>query len=197
MQAGCTAAVCATEARYPSYGDTIDTCESDGLNDRTEHFDDLSLETARLYAIHLRSFMASNAGNGDPQNGQLERDLGKSYDFYLLTTLVGTWGHEEDGHPLRWRDVSSVCLTFTPAASTSTALDWNSFVVSVPGLLRGRGGGRRRMEERSAPERFADRNDFCLTVRTDESDSDNRQTRTYNNLSLVDVRLYSSILAYC
>ena len=196
VQAGSTVTVCAAGAHYPDspgYGYTISTWENDGDNHHTDHFNDLSLETARHYAIHLRCFTASHGSNRDKHDitSQLERDLGESYDEGVLPTVVGMW---LDGD--KWRVLEDVRLTFTPAASKSTTLDWNSFVVDVPGLLKD-GTKRRRRERReeSAPETSGE--DFCLTVNSYEGDADNSRTDTHDNLTLTQARLYSSTLAYC
>ena len=190
VQAGSTVTVCATEAHYPGYGYIISTWENDGDNHHTDHFNDLSLETARHYAVHLRCFKDVSGSNADvkPTREQLERDLDESYDEDVLPTLVGTWLEGDS-----WRVLSDVCLTFTPAASKSTTLDWNSFVVKVPGLRAPQ--TKRRREERSAPETSGE--DFCLTVSTFEGDLNNCRVDTHDNLTLTQVRLYSSTLAYC
>ena len=184
VEAGSTFAV--HEAN--GYGYSITTSEHHGENSHTDHFNDLSLQTARLYAIHLRSFRALPNNEVAATREELERSVGENYDEKVMRALVRTWFDN-----FMWRTLDSVRLTFTPSASKPTTLDWNSFVVSVPGLLRARGGKRRR--EGSAPETSAVA--FCLSVHTDEGDADNGQIDTHDRLTLTQARLYASILAYC
>ena len=185
LEAGSTVAV--HEDNHPGYCYIIKRCENHGDHSHTEHFNDLSLETARLYAIHLRAFrqLSFNEGVGTPQ---LALSVGKDYDEDVLRTLIGTWFDSSI-----WRNLESVRLTFTPAASQCTTLDWNDFVVSIPSLSSAPRRKRRRVEwsELDTAE------EFRLTVVPAECNAYSGRTDTHDNLTLMQTRLYASTLCHC
>ena len=187
LEAGSTVAVHETEENHPGYSYIITTWENDGDNYHTEHFNDLSLEDARLYAIHIRGFQLS--APEDVGTRQLALAVGEGYDDDLMRSLIGTWCDD-----MKWRNIDSVRLTFTPAASQCTTLDWNDFVVSVPSLSSAPQTKRRRVEWSELETAAAE---FRLTVETEECDADNFRTDTHDNLTLMQTRLYASTLCYC
>ena len=184
LEAGSTVDVHET----PGYSYIITTWENDGDNYHTEHFNDLSLEDARLYAIHIRAFRQLSS-NADADTNKLALAVGEGYDEDLPHKLVGTWCDD-----MKWRNIDSVRLTFTPAASQCTTLDWNDFVVSVPSLSSAPQTKRRRVEWSELETAAAE---FRLTVATAQCDGDNSSTDTHDNLTLMQTRLYASTLCYC
>ena len=176
-----------TDDHHPGYCYIITTSAYHGDDSHTEHFNDLSLETARLYAIHLRVFRQSSPHHVSPDN--LALAVGEGYDEDLPHELIGRWLDDS-----LWRTLESVRLTFTPAASQCTTLDWNDFVVSVPSLSSAPQTKRRRVEWSELETAAAE---FRLTVVTDECDDDDGRTDTHDNLTLMQTRLYASTLCYC
>ena len=188
LEAGSTVAVHETEDKHPGYCYIITTSMNGGKDSHTEHFNDLSLETARLYAIHLRVFRQL-CSNEDVDTEQLALAVGEGYDEDLLRKLVGTWCDNS-----KCRNLKSVRLTFTPVASQCTTLDWNDFVVSVPSLSSAPQTKRRRVEWSELETVAAD---FRLTVVTADYIGDSCRTYTHDNLTLMQTRLYASTLCYC
>ena len=193
LEAGSTVAVHETEDHLPRYSYVITTCENGDVDYHTDYFNDLSLEDARLYAIHFRGFRqlstTQDCGIAVYGTEQLALAVGEDYDEDLMRILIGTWNDD-----MMWRNIESVRLTFTPIASQCTTLDWNDFVVSVPSLSSAPQTKRRRVEWSELETAAAD---FRLTVETEEYDGYSCRTETHDNLTLMQTRLYASTLCYC
>eukprot|EP01060_Flectonema_neradi_P041007 TRINITY_DN955_c1_g1_i1.p1 TRINITY_DN955_c1_g1~~TRINITY_DN955_c1_g1_i1.p1 ORF type:complete len:379 (+),score=57.68 TRINITY_DN955_c1_g1_i1:111-1247(+) len=177
---------------YNGYTYIITTCENDGDNYATTYFNNLSLEEAREYAVHLKAFSDAECANKGAHDDLLEEKV-PNYNRRIIRKIIGTWLWGE-----YWRDLKKIKLIHVPRAAAPKVFAWKNFVVPVPGL-KARASRYRLKEDLEEGELLEDvpMDGYRLTVETWECDGDNTKTETFDNLSLETIRKYATVLAYC
>eukprot|EP01060_Flectonema_neradi_P034727 TRINITY_DN6199_c0_g1_i1.p1 TRINITY_DN6199_c0_g1~~TRINITY_DN6199_c0_g1_i1.p1 ORF type:complete len:354 (+),score=75.28 TRINITY_DN6199_c0_g1_i1:56-1117(+) len=173
---------------YHGYCYSITTCNTYGGDEDTKSFDNLSLEDAKQYAVHLKVFadVADDYFDEEP----LEREI-PNYNEGILPEIVGTSPSGE-----KWRNIRRIHLTYVPEAAMPKEFSWTDFVVPVPALDDEPEHNVKRRKHDNTIEN-APNDGYRLTIDSYECDMDYGDTKTLDDLSLETVRLYATALVYC
>eukprot|EP01060_Flectonema_neradi_P034728 TRINITY_DN6199_c0_g1_i3.p1 TRINITY_DN6199_c0_g1~~TRINITY_DN6199_c0_g1_i3.p1 ORF type:complete len:357 (+),score=87.13 TRINITY_DN6199_c0_g1_i3:511-1581(+) len=183
---------------HEGYCYVISTTRDDGHH--KDYYNNLSLEEARQYAVHLKVFVEE--ADGDVDDELFEEKI-PDYDFELLPELIGVCHYGES-----WMTLSEVELSYIPEAATAKKFSWRDFVVPVPALedqteykLKRRKCDEKKKKKKSKKEskpiKKVPKDGYRLTVVTYEPEDELQHVETFDNLSLETTRLYATVLANC
>eukprot|EP01060_Flectonema_neradi_P034729 TRINITY_DN6199_c0_g1_i4.p1 TRINITY_DN6199_c0_g1~~TRINITY_DN6199_c0_g1_i4.p1 ORF type:complete len:342 (+),score=73.64 TRINITY_DN6199_c0_g1_i4:56-1081(+) len=152
-----------------------------------ERWNDLSLEDARQYAVHLKVFV--EVARNNVEYDRFEEKI-PDYNSSILLDVLGP----------DCRRLKKMELSYIPEAATAKKFSWRDFVVPVPALedqteykLKRRKCDEEENESKneSKPIKNLPKDGYRLTVLTNGSEEE------FEDLSLETTRLYATVLAYC